>query len=614
MADTERPYVVPLDNPTVSQVLLRYLALEGVKHLFGVPGGGVANMLLALKDARDDFQYIVCRHETGAAYMADGYFRATGRLGAVLVTSGPGATNALTGAMNAHNGGSALMVISGEVAEAYYGMGYLQEGIDADLNVDQIYLAATRYSAVIADQSQFQTLFTQALRNALSIPRRAVHLSLPNNVAAEPMGKITLPARPENYRAVPAGAPPDQVRQALTQLLAARRPLLFLGNGCREPLRRPGLLAKLEAFVERYGIPVMTTSDGKGVFPENHAMSLRVYGFADCMWPQYWLVPSRLGSAVKDPPPYDGLLVLGSTLGELATNTWNPMLVPRGPLIQVDLDQRVIARAFHVSQGIVGEIGAFIEDVDALAPEFPPDAAAVRERKDLVALIKKLNSPFSAPDQYVSQAGPIEPAAVVRVLQETLPADSLVLQDAGNCVGWGVHYFAFDPPREIQSSLSMGPMGFAVGAVVGAKLGRPDRTCVALTGDGAFLMHGAEVSTAQHYKIGAIWVVLHDDDLRMVSQGMEHYFPDSKDPDVWNQLYRLGRPDLVKLAEGLGADAYGVSSPAEMAAIMPKVLTRANSEGRPQVVVAHINPKSSPPYYLPQYTPGAPVKPARSVQ
>jgi acetolactate synthase-1/2/3 large subunit len=187
----------------------------------------------------------------------------------------------------------------------------------------------------------------------------------------------------------------------------------------------------------------------------------------------------------------------------------------------------------------------------------------------------------------------------VRGLQRTLPSDALVFIDAGNCVGWAVHYLAVTPPQEIHSCLSMGPMGFAVGAVVGAKLGAPTKTCLALVGDGAFLMHGTEVSTAARYGVGAIWVVLYDDDLHMVSQGQQHFAP-AKDPGIWSELYALGSPDLTGFAKALGADAYKVDSPAELAQAMPQVLAQA-ALGRPQVVVAHIDRQSIPPYYNPQY-------------
>lgn len=605
------PYLTSYTNQNVAQVLLLYLAREGVTKIFGVPGGGIANLLVELKNQRQAFDYVVCRHETGAAYIADGYYRATGTLGVVLVTSGPGATNTLTGAMTAQNDGSGLLVISGEVNEQFFGKGYLQEGLDSELDIQAIYKGASCYSAELTDASEVQTLIEQALRDAMTIPRGMAHLSLPNNVTTEivttpqppphpPSPTIAIPNSPANYRATPGGVDRGSVEQALQQFLACKRPLIFLGSGCRDALRDTSTLEKLVIFAERYAVPVMTTPDGKGVFPEGHSLSLRVYGFASNTWAPAWMQ--------QEPTPYDGLLVLGTSLRGLSSNNFNPMLVPanNGPFIQVDLDQQAIGRAFPVTLGVVGEVGAFIREMASpeLLMKFPPVPADVQARHAEVAAIKQ-NSPYYSQQQYDSNASPIEPAAIVRVLQSQLPADSLIFLDAGNCVGWGVHYFTVNPPQEIHSSLAMGPMGFAVGAVVGAKIGAPGRTCVALVGDGAFMMHGSEVSTAQAHAVGAIWVVLQDDDLHMVSQGMQYLYPDPK--DVWNHLYRLGKPDLVKFAEGLGADAYLVDCPTELGALLPAVLEKADTKNRPQVIVAKINQKSLDPYFPPK--PPAPPSP-----
>jgi acetolactate synthase-1/2/3 large subunit len=149
----------------------------------------------------------------------------------------------------------------------------------------------------------------------------------------------------------------------------------------------------------------------------------------------------------------------------------------------------------------------------------------------------------------------------------------------------------------------MGPMGFAVCAVIGAKIGCPDHTCIAIVGDGAFLMHGNEVSTASRYRIGAIWIILYDNSLSMVTQGMEHFDGDKTDPMVWAQLYDLGNPDLMLYAKSMGAHAYCINSPSELEVIMPKVLERANVDCIPQVVVVNINRQAIPPYYNPIYGP-----------
>jgi acetolactate synthase-1/2/3 large subunit len=597
------PYVTSYSNITVAQSLLLYLGHEGVTKIFGIPGGGVTELLIELKNQRQAFEYVVCRHETGAAYIADGYYRATRKLGVVMVTTGPGATNALTGAMTAQNDGSGVLIITGEVPEQYFGKGYLQEGIDTDLDIQAIYKAAAVYSAQVVDPTEAQTLIEQALRDAMTIPRGMAHLSFPNNIPALALPTISIPNTPANYRSTPAGADHSAVEQAVQQLTSCKRPLIFLGSGCRDALRDKNTSDSLVRFAENYGIPVMTTPDGKGVFPEGNSLSLRVYGFASNTWAPMWM--QQTGT------PYDGLLVLGTSLRGLSSNNFNPMLVPanNGPFIQVDLDQKAIGRSFAVTQGVVGEVGSFIRQMGdpLLMEKFPVVTADKQARLSQVASIKQ-KSPYYAPDQYNSNASPIEPAAICRVLQETLPNDSLIFLDAGNCVGWGIHYLTADAPREVHSSLAMGPMGFAIGAVIGAKMGAPDSTCVALVGDGAFMMHGAEVSTAQAHNVGAIWIVLQDNDLHMVSQGMQYLFPDPN--DIWDELYRLGTPDLVKFAQGLGADAYLIDSPQQLTELMPKVIDAADNRNRPQVIVAKINQRSLDPYFPPK-PPAAPAQPSQ---
>jgi acetolactate synthase I/II/III large subunit len=579
-----------LDKVTVATLLLDYLDLEGVHTIFGIPGGALGTVLTALKDRRDTFTYVVCRQETGAAYAADGYYRVTGRLGVVMVTSGPGATNALTGTMNAQSDGSAVLTLSGEVPIANFGMGFLQEGADGKLDVNAVYQAATGYSSVVTAGTNFHTLLTQSLRDALTIPRQAVHLSLPNDVAGAELQNVKFPKTPLNYRAIPNSAARDDAKWALDALLAAKRPLILVGNGCRYPLageRR----AKLTALAHKYAFAVATTPDGKGVYPETDPLSLRVYGTGGCEWPYYYFQPSLIDPQA---PPYDALLVLGSTLGGFATNHWDPVLLPQGPVIQVDANAAVIARAFPVDRGIVAELGAFIDLLDEFAQDRPPPAS-VEPRRAFIGAVHE-RSPFQDPKARASDQAPLQPAALARVLEETLPPRSNVFIDAGNCVGWIQHYLVARDGVAVHSALDMGPMGFAVGATLGAKIGDPHATCVGVVGDGAFLMHGAEVSTAHAHKAGAIWVVLNENDLHMVTQGQEHYFPDQRDPDVWAGLYTLGNPDLAGFARALGAAAYDVHDPRELADALRAAYAGART-GRPQVVVCHIDPKPVPPYY-----------------
>lgn len=581
-------------KPSAADQLLDYLVLEDATTIFGVPGAGIMHLLQRIH-VRSEFTYIVSRHESGAAYMADGFYRATAKPGVVLVTSGPGATNALTGTMNAQFDGSAVLTLTGEVSEQFLGRGYLQEGSDCGLNVRDVYAAATRYSADIVDASSLPILVEQALRSMLSIPRRAVHLSIADNVAAADARTDLYiskrpPASPGAYRSLPECASEQAVRRALAVLSSAKRPLILLGNGCWEALRDPATARALRCLVEWWNIPVITTSDGKGVFPETHPLSMRAYGFAGCLWPQYWMIdPATKGAA------HDALLVIGSSLGELATYKWNPMLVPNGPLLQVDIDQSVIGRGFPVTDGIVAEAGGFIRALWDQAPAWPRDAEAVAARGKEIAAIKAQHSPVVPPSDDARSTGLLHPAALCQLLNDHLPDGAMVFVDSGNCVGWSMHYMEVREGQEMHTALAMGPMGFAVCAVVGARCGRPDRVCVALAGDGALLMHLGEIGTAAANNIGAIWVVLNDDDLSMVSQGMDKFMPT---PTPYS--YPLGKPDLRKVAEGLGADAYEVAAPADFESVWQAAL-RGAAAGRPQVIVAKLDPKPAPPYWSPPF-------------
>ena len=576
-----------------------------------MPGGALIFLLDELEQHRGEIDFIICRQETGAAYIADGYSRVTGGLGVVMTTAGPSATNALTGAMNAQTSNSSVLLITGEVPQAYYGKGYLQEGVDARLDINAIFRNALQYSTLISSHLNFQTLFEQALRDSRSLPSRATHVSLPNDIAGtcvvSPQAGGTVPAKipfpnsTSNYRTVPGGTDSKRTRQVLDQLSSARRPLIFLGNGARRALRNPERLRRFTDLVEKFAIPVMTTPDGKGIFPESHDLSLRNYGMTACTWPQLYMCPE------DEEDHYDVLLVLGSTLGELSTSVvasdhYSKMLIPRNHFIQVDLDQSMIGRDFPITMGMVSEIAATMDLLCELGEDHQADPTRTQERIAFIKSIKADNSPFSNPEWRDSEAAPTNSAAMVKVINEEVTSGHIMI-DAGNCVGWSLNNLVIDPPVHYHSALAMGPMGFAVGAVVGAKLGDPGQTCIALVGDGAFMMQGAEISTAAQNNVGAIWVVIYDNDLSMVSQGMAVLFPPS---EQWKDYYKLGSPDLVKYSEGLGADAIAITpdqGPEAFRAALRTAIERTSgpqcAEMKPQVIVVHVDTGPMPPYGWP---------------
>jgi acetolactate synthase I/II/III large subunit len=593
-----------------AEVLIRYLVLEGVGHVFGIPGSANATTLFELGETgrppNDPAPaYVICRHETGAAYMADGYARVTDGLATVLVTAGPGAMNALTGAVNAHTSRTPMLVLSGEVSQQFFGKAYLQEGVDADLDIDGVYANACRYSAVVSAPENFVQLLTQALREARSLPGGTAHLSLPDNImkAPAPPG-TTIPTATSAYRVRPIASDRDTMAAIVGQLRSATFPLLFLGNGARTALRDSARAAAFAEAIEQLALPVMTSPNGKGVFPENHPLSLRNYGIAQCEWPAYYLKPNTMDPSLPD--RFDALLVLGSELGELATLSlsadpsnavYTKDIVPSGMFAHVESNQGVIGREYVVTHGLVAEAAHAIDQFVEIVRNDPTEASGADQRRTFVASIKSTHRPTRPPATPSAPEGTIKPQELMLAMQKALDATAgpaHVWVDAGNCVGWCMQNLEIAAPKELHSALAMGPMGFAVAAVVGSALGAPDALSVAVVGDGAFLMHGAEVSTAAAHGAGAVWVVLRDDQLNMVAQGMEGLFGAT---GPWDTLYRLGDADLSKVAAGLGATTYEVRSPQQAAGAFAAAFALARTGTTPQVIVAFVDPNEAPPYH-----------------
>ncbi|ALG09702.1 acetolactate synthase-1/2/3 large subunit [Kibdelosporangium phytohabitans] len=538
--------------------------------------------------------YVLPRHESGGAYMADGYARVhENGFGVIIVPAGPGATNAITGVLNAHYSGTSLLAVTSEVGRAYFGKGFLQEGVDCELDVRAVYQAANGHSVLVDDAANFSTLFQQALRDARSVPGVAAHVSLPVDVSRQELATVHFPVSTDQYRVVPASSDPHGVEVALDSMLTADWPLIFLGNGCRRALRDQAVRDQLIEFAERFDIPVMTTPGGKGLFPESHRLSLRNYGLSCNPWTEAYL------RAPNEENRYDALLVLGSGLGQLATSptlwptlSWDRQLIPTTSFIQVDLDQSAIGRAFPVTQGIVADVGRVVQALHEQSRHRPVPYSATQRRQRIEGI--KSGLPRPDPRRAADRPDTVEPtdltAAVNDILRD-LENGAHVFVDSGNCVGWSLRYLRIDPPTEFHISLAMGPMGFAVSAVVGAKLAKPDLPCIAITGDAAFLMHGSEVSTAAVHKAPAVWIVLHDNTHAMADQGLAAYFPD-KD---WNHFYNIGRPDLAAYAAALGAKTWSVTASGELRRALEEAIMQDGPE--PRVVVVAVDPTREPPYW-----------------
>lgn len=586
---------------TVSALVVEYLRRVGVRHVFGVPGRSIHSLLEELhfgeEGADGGVRFIVGRHEGASAFMADGYARASGGLGVCLVCSGPGATNAATGVLCAHADHSALLLLSGESSTADFARGGFQCGAGPTVNLVQMFAAITGRSALCTDPRHVMVELEQAVASALAPSRAAAYLAIPMDVAAAE----TRTALPEVVSTSPAVAADPQVFEgAVRSWLNANRPLLLIGSGCARALSGlrgdPAWRSRLDALgsaLTRHQLVVATTPKAKGLFPEDHPQSLGSHGMAGSEWVLRYL-------GVDGGSPYDSLLVLGSALGQWATAGFDRTLVPDGPIFQVDVDATVFGRVFPTATGIVADATWALDRlVQLLRTEAPNGAAEARGRfvRDTVKAVPS----WLDDHKRKSTAHPVLPQRVMAELQCVLDLPAItdrgvnVYCDIGNSTGWAWHHLSIRPPHRLFSNTGMGSMGWASGAVLGGKLADPERFALALSGDGAFFMNGSEVSTASQYRIPATWIVFQDDNMGMVTQGMNatHQSPGHRG---FESYYRLGDSDLVSFAASLGADAYGVSGAGDVSQLLPGLLLAAEKRKKPQVLVVRIDERETPPY------------------
>lgn len=556
------------------------LKAQGVDTIFGLPGSAVGPLLeRVLRD--EDLRFVMARHESGAVAMADGYARATGRLGVAMVTAGPGALNALPHLAVANADNSPVLLVTGQVARAGSGRGAFQDSGPDGVDIDAVYRPCVKHSRLLSFAGSAPSLVENALRQAVTGPAGAVHLSIPVDLYREPVPEIPAAGRVCGMIAAPA-VDPAVCAEVLRLVLSARRPLILLGNGARDALTGPaGSAAGLAGFCERFAVPVATTTKGKGLFPERHRAALGVASIGGS-------VPAR---AYLSAAPPDVVLVLGSSLGEWATRNWTCELQATRAFIQVDADPARIGRAYRVDLGITADAGAFLGAFLQQAAELDDagQATAVQAR---AALLAELPEPAWRPAARGGQAGglPARPQDVMAELREWLDTDGrrLVLLDAGSSTGWFTQLVPLVPPARALLPWGLGSMGWANAAVIGAKIADPAVTCLTLTGDGGFLMNAAEIATAARHRVGALWLVAQDDSYNTIRQGMTHSFPDTYDPH--REDFGLGNPDLALLAESLGATAYRVDHVEKLAATLEQAETAAAEQRLPQVICVRIDP------------------------
>ena len=553
----ERPKIIPAQTLEVADLLVAYLEQMGVEYVFGVPGGAIEPLFnaMARSQRRGGLRPIVARHEAGAAFMADGYARETGRLGVCCATSGPGSTNLITGVACAQDNNVPLLAISGLPALPSHGRGALQESSSTGVNAFAMFRHCTRYNAMVSHTSQFERKLANALMTAHQTPGGAAHLAIPLDIlrgeAPNAVPVYDLAALFKQERTL---IDERAVRQLHDKLLHSPRAAFLIGASCGDAIEAIMELAELTKAL------FVTTPDAKGFVNPRHSAYCGVFGFGG----------HGSAAALLASTP-DIVLAFGTSFSEFVSGGWCDTLLNER-LVHIDNSEENLMRSPMARLHVRGHIRAVCERlIELFKADIPSDIDGIRER---VSDVYKAEVTLQAPESYDSDATPIKPQRLMKALSEHCTPRTRFLADSGNSMVWAAHYLqpmdrrglhivGKTPERRsgkanwLRVMMDFCPMGWAIGAAVGIARGNPACPVVCITGDGAFLMSGQEITVAAMEGLTVVFVILNDGALGMVKHGqrLAHAEPIG---------YQLPEVNYCKLAESMGISGHVIHSPQEL--------------------------------------------------
>ena len=486
-----------------ADLLVAYLEQIGVEYVFGVPGGAIEPLYNALARSarRGGPRPVVARHETGAAFMADGYARETGRIGVCCATSGPGATNLITGVACAYENEIPMLVITGQPSLHLLGRGAMQESAGmGGIDTVAMFRTCTRYSALVSHPDQLERQLTNALLAAYQPTPGPVHLSIPVDVQRSLMKSG--PAYDLAHLLLQPSAVDDAaVRKLQAQLAQAQRVVVLIGSGCGEAI---DLVIEL---VERIGAVFVVTPDAKGFISPRHPSYRGVFGFAG----------HTSADAAMGDKGVDLILAIGTDISEFSSNGWDESLL-NNRLVHIDSCEMHLMRSPMARLHVRGRIRPVLERVlRALRSDGTKEiSAGERRRFGKISVDEPFNS--------ASAGAPIKPQYLMRELGRRSPPNTRFLVDTGNSIAWAIRHLEMHDHQAsaggwIRLTMNFAPMGWAIGGAVGTALGNRAVPVVCITGDGSLLMNGQEMTVALTEKLCVVFVVLNDAALGMVKHG-----------------------------------------------------------------------------------------------
>lgn len=542
------------------QAVLELLKAEQVRHIFGIVGSTFLDVLDALYDDKS-LEYINVRHEQGAAFMADGLARVTGTPAVCLVTSGPGATNLLTGIAAAYVAHSPVVAIAGGPPFGHYYKDAFQE-----LDLLSMFKPITKLSIQVNKPDRIPEILHYALRMAMTGRKGPVFIDIPRDVLNNHVLQTEV-APPSAYRPDHPQLPhPEGIREAVRLLQQAERPLMLVGGGVTWA-HASDLAVRLS---EQYALPMITAYGRNDAVPNAH--------------PHYIGPLGRGGSleAAAACRRADVLLVVGSRLGNFTTYYDQRYIQPGTRIIQIDIDNRDIGRTYPVAVGIQADAGeALTALLEGLSQARVPASRAAWQQ-EAEGLRTQRQTRLQGEANLTSM--PLKPQRVYVELRRVLPPDTIVTLDAGAAPAYGYDRLTFSQPRTFFSPLDLGTLGFAFPVALGAKIGRPDAPVLAIHGDGGFLMNAQEIETAVRHQINAVTLVMNNNCWGS-EKAYQKYFYDGRYVGA-----DIGNPRYDKYAELFGAKGYYVEHVDQIGDTMQAALRC----GKPAIVEIPIDPDEFP--------------------
>ncbi len=528
-----------------ADAIVKALEMEGVEHIFGIPGGAILEVYDALYDS--EIVHILTRHEQAAVHAADGYARATGKVGVAFATSGPGATNTVTGIATAYMDSSPIVVMTGQVPRPMIGNDAFQEA-----DTTGITMPITKHNYLVIDERQLLRIIKEAFYIASTGRPGPVLIDLPRDVTMADI-EFNYPEKVDliGYKPKTKGHP-KQIKKAVDLIMQSERPIILAGGGVRLSNAHEEVL-KLAETIPAF---VVTTLMGKGAIPETHPLCLGFIGMHGTKYGNYAVMEADLIIAI-------GCRFSDRTVGRFSE------FAPNAKIIHIDIDPAEIGKNVRVDVPIVGDAKSILQEMIRMIK--------YKQRKEWFDRIEELRRKY--PLKYKQDENVIKPQFVVEKIYELAP-DAIVTTEVGQNQMWAAQYFKVKYPRQFITSGGLGTMGFGFPAAMGAQVAFPDKIVVDIAGDGSFLMNIQELATCVDYNIPVKVCILNNAYLGMVRQ--------------WQQLFyrkrysatRLRYPELSfeKIAKGFGAVGITVEKPSEV----EDTLKEAFEIDKPVVIDFHV--------------------------